>query len=173
MIWINAPLLAVKLYGWHQKIKMKIKLLFSLLAIAIFHPNCTILRQTKNKSTINLIRKNTAFIKECAALSIYMTLDKEKKSFSVKDIEDKKIRNKIASLCQDVFVIYNDSSYEEIPDSVVTFSSFSLAAGITEIVYDFAFNPRTFSNTGTRKSEYYFVKVADRIYYRKKPIPMM
>ena len=83
------------------------------------------------------------------------------------------MRGKIASLGTEVSVVYKNGGYYEIPDSTVTFESITLLMGVTEIVYDFAYNPRSFSNNGSRNGEYYFVKVADRIYYRKRPFPMM
>jgi hypothetical protein len=154
-------------------LKTRIKILFALFAFATYCTGCSVIRKSKNRSSINFIKKNESLIKDCVAFSISATLDSKTTSFSLEDIKDKKVRKQIASLGTKVYVIYNGRDNYEIPDSTVTFQNTSLSMGVTEIVYDFANNPRSFSDNGSHKGDYYFVKVADRIYYRKRAFPMM
>ncbi len=79
----------------------------------------------------------------------------------------------MAMLCYSVNVTYNNGGEREIRDSIVTFRNSGLFYGESEIIYDFAINKRHFTKNGNPKSEYYFVKVTDRIYYRRRPISMM
>jgi hypothetical protein len=140
---------------------------------AIASNSCSLIRKSKNKSVINFARKHTELIKECASFAISVTIDKKINRFACKDIKDKEIQNKIRSLGVNVSVNYSDGGDYEINDSIVSFETTSVSMGVTEIIYDFAYNPRSFSDRGSRNGEYYFVKVADRIYYRKSPFPMM
>lgn len=153
--------------------KIRIKLLFAFFAFSIYSNSCSIIRKSKNKSSINFARERIELIKECATFAISETIEKKINHFTVENIEDKIIRRKVASLGNNISVIYRGRGYYEIPDSTVTFESTSIMMGVTEIVYDFAYNQRSFSSSGSRNGEYYFVKVADRIYYRKRPFPMM
>jgi hypothetical protein len=154
-------------------LKTRIKILPTIFTLAVFCTGCTTIRKSKNRSAINFIKKNETLIKDCVAFSISATLDSKTTSFTPDDITDKKVRKQIASLGAKIYVIYNGRDNYEIPDSTVTFHNTSIAMGVTEIVYDFANTPRSFPDNGSNKGDYYFVKVTDRIYYRKRAFPMM
>lgn len=132
---------------------------------------CVISKKTTDNSVIRYVSRHTQQVKEAAAFSILMTVNKTKNDFSANDIEDKKMRKEIMALGSSVEVSYNGSIHE-IADSNVTFKSLTLF-GVTEVIYDFAATPRHFSDNTKNRRYYYFVKVADRIYYRRRQIPMM
>jgi hypothetical protein len=148
--------------------KNNVKILIGFFMMGLLHNSCSILNRSRIKSKVDFIKANEKFIKECSAFSI----EKSSTKFNISAITDKKVRNKISALGENVYVHYKDDNYE-IPDSNVTFESFSLLYGITEIVYDFASNNRKFKTVGSSKSDYYFIQIADRIYFRRRPIPMM
>ena len=154
-------------------LKIRLEILFPLFVFASYCTSCSLIRTSKNKSSIKFAQKKADLIKECATFAISVTLDSKTTSFTLENIKDKKIKRKIASLGNAISVAYFNGGNYEITDSIVTFKTTSLLMGVTEFIYDFASNPRNFSNSGSRISEYYFVKVADRIYYRKCPFPMM
>lgn len=152
---------------------LKVKIVFAIFAVALYGSSCTAIRKSKNRSSINFASRNTELVKECAAFAIAATAGTKITTFRPEDITDKKMRKKIASLGSEITVNYRGHDNYEIPDSTVTFESTSVLMGITSFIYDFANNPRTYPNSGSRKGDYYFVKIADRIYYRKRAFPMM
>lgn len=140
-----------------------------LLAAAL--SGCIASKRSTDKAIARQVTRNVAFVKEAAEFAVSVTYNKPETSFWAKDVADKRMQRKIASLGNEVRVTYNGSQ-DEIPDSTVTFRSMTLF-GVTEIIYDFAAAPRQVpANTKNRK-DYYFVKLAERIYYRRTPVPMM
>jgi uncharacterized protein YktB (UPF0637 family) len=140
--------------------------------IFVIFSSCIISKKSTDNSVTKYVTKNSSMVKEAAEFAVSVTYDHSKKEFWVKDVEDKSMRSKIASLGNHVSVTYANSSYYEIPDSNVTFMSMTLF-GVTEIIYDFASTPREFVNKTENRKQYYFVKLTDRIYYRRRQIPMM
>ena len=143
------------------------------MVFAISNNSCSVIRKSKNKSAINFARKHTALIRECAVFAVSVSEEQNINRFTVTDIKDRGMRKKMASLGLNISVSYSDGGNYEIHDSIVTFETTSVSMGVTEIIYDFAYHPRDFPGSGTRESDYYFVKVAERVYYRKRPFPMM
>ncbi len=118
------------------------------------------------------VSNNIELVKEAAEFSVSTTYNQSKNDFLAKDILDKKMRDKITSLGVSVNVAYKEGDYSEVPDSSVTFKTMT-RFGVTEIIYDFATAQRTFADNTKNRQNYYFVKLADRIYYRRRQIPMM
>ncbi|MEO7044159.1 MAG: hypothetical protein ABI091_02545 [Ferruginibacter sp.] len=148
------------------------RILYSIFFISIFS-GCIISKRAKDKSITRYARNNQEFIKEAATFSIAVTLDKHDKKFYVKDVEDSQMRTKISSLGTSVTVTFQKDLFpQEIPDSNVTFYSVT-NQGLLEVIYDFASRDRIFPDNVSSKSNYYFVKVADRIYYKRSYIPQM
>ena len=146
-----------------------LKLWTVLLTTAL--SSCIISKKTTDNSITSYVTKNVTSVKEAAVFAVSVTYDKSTKNFWAKDVVNKSMQKKIASLGNEVIVTYS-GSYYEIPDSNVTFKSMTLF-GVTEIIYDFAATPRHFNNNTENRKQYYFVKLADRIYYRRRQIPMM
>ena len=133
---------------------------------------CVMSKSSTDRTISKYVSKNTALVKEAVEFSISATYNKFKHDFVVADVTDKEMRKKIASLGSSVYVTYNNGTDYEIPDSNVTFKTITLF-GVTEVVYDFAATPREVVDNTKNKQSYYFVKLADRIYYRRRPFPMM
>ncbi|HEX6171095.1 MAG TPA: hypothetical protein VFZ33_15510 [Chitinophagaceae bacterium] len=149
----------------------KVLFLLPIIFTTIF-TGCVLGKKSTDKSKIFYASQNTALIKEAAGFAVLVTYGETEDNFLAKDVQNKEMRNKITSLGSSVEVTYNNSRTGEIPDSNVTFITITLF-GVTEVIYDFALREREFSDDTKNKNEYYFVKLADRIYYRRRPIPMM
>jgi hypothetical protein len=153
-----------------------LKSLQAYLACSLFISlvsGCIMSKKATDRSTIKSLQKKPEVVKELAAYAISSSINEKRNEFYAKDIEDEAIRKKILSLGGHVRVTYNQPGYSrELTDSNVTFSSVTFF-GKTEIIYDFAATERNFSNDTTDKKQYYFIKVADRIYYRRSPMPLM
>lgn len=151
---------------------MKTTLYIFFIFLSTGLTSCILSKKATDKSVTKYVINQTELVKEAAKFSVSMTYNKSKKDFLAKDILDKKMREKITSLGVSVYVAYEDKNFLEIPDSSVTFKTMTLF-GVTEIIFDFAVAQRTFADNTTNRKEYYFIKLADRIYYRRRPIPMM
>ena len=125
-----------------------------------------------DKTVKNFITNHPERVKEAAAYSIAITLELHISSFNSNDIEVKEMRKKVSALGNTVFVVYDKGSSTAISDSCVTFESIT-PYGTIQIMYDFASRARTLSDDTENKSDYYFVKVTDRIYYRREKVPVM
>lgn len=150
------------------------KTLFQVIlsCLLIANAGCIGSKKTLDSTTISYASKHQELVKEAATYAISRTFNNSSHGFQAKDVEDKEMRKKIISLCNSVFVSYKDGPYSEITDSCVSFESITLF-GKTQIIYDFAARERSFPDNTINRSQHYFVKVADRIYYKREPIPMM
>lgn len=151
---------------------MKITSYIFLIVLSACLTSCILSKKATDKSVTKYVGNNIDLVKEAAEFSVSITHGQNKRDFLAKDIPDKIMRDKIMSLGVSVYVAYTDKTYSEIPDSSVTFKTMTLF-GVTEIVYDFAATQRSFADNIQNRKEYYFVKLADRIYYRRRQIPMM
>ena len=147
----------------------KATFIYFLFILTLFQ-SCVHSKKSTDRVITKNVTKNPEKVKEAAEFAVSITLDQTKKEFTANDIQDAEMRSKINSLGSYVYVNYKDAN--EIPDSNVTFKTITLF-GVTEIIYDFAANTRDFSNNTKNKRFYYFVKLADRVYYRRRQIPMM
>jgi hypothetical protein len=151
---------------------MKINSFIFLFILSTYLTSCILSKRATDKSVTKYVGNNIDLVKEAAEFSVSITYDQNKRKFLAKDIPDKNMKDKVMSLGVSVYVAYSDKTYSEIPDSCVTFKTMTLF-GVTEIVYDFAATQRSFGDNVQNRKEYYFVKLADRIYYRRRKIPMM
>ena len=139
--------------------------------------SCNTSKESVDKSIVAHGVKKAEIIKELAGFSVGFTLDKKVKTFRTDTLDDKGIkrkfnRNGYGGL---VTVTFGSKSSDQIYgflDSSVTFKQSDLR-GITEIIYDFSANEKTYNNDTSNTKQYIFLKVANRIYYRRRSIPMM
>jgi hypothetical protein len=146
--------------------------LIVLVTLNICLSSCGISKRMTDVDAIRFARKNPELVREAAVFSVSATLNKTETSFSAANISDPGMRKKIKKIGNTVDVFYGQPTYDEIKDSCVVFSIFHLS-GISEIIYDFATWPRNVTIVNDNRQSYYFTKVAERIYYRRRPIPMM
>lgn len=145
--------------------------IYSLLII-ITLTGCIISKKSTDTSFIRYISKDTIAVKDAAEFAVSVTFENVKREFNVPDVEDTRMRKKIAALGSSVYVYFKNSCNYEIADSNVTFKRITLF-GVTEVIYDFATTPRLFGNNNDNSKDYYFVRLTDRIYYRRRQVPMM
>ena len=106
-------------------------------------------------------------VKAGVGFDIGTTCERTEHNFLAPEVSSETIRNQIASLGSLVYVTYDANGECEIPDSNVTFKTIT-PFGVTEIIYDFALTKREFETNREHRDEYYFVKVAYRIYCRRR-----
>lgn len=131
-------------------------------------PGCMIPKRAADKMITNYVSKNRERVTDAVKFAISATYNRTDHDFLASEISDETMRKQIASLGSSVFVAYENGDEYEIPDSNVTFKTVT-PFGVAEIIYDFALTQREFANDTKHRDEYYFVKVADRIYYRRRP----
>ena len=145
------------------------KLLFPVAAFCWLE-SCVLPKEVADSLIIKKIKHNPGSIREAAGFAIGQTYSTDIRYFNASEISDENMRNKISQIGNTISVSYDDTLDEFIPDSMVTFSSLT-PFGKTEIIYDFALRQRTFSNNTANRNDHYFIKVSDRIYYRRSPLP--
>jgi hypothetical protein len=145
--------------------------LFLACIVILFH-SCSISRKSMDSSMIKSIQRRSDLIKEMAHFAVEHTYLSDFKHFHVSQVSDRRTRKLLSSIANDVRVSYNERMDATIPDSIVSFSNLTLA-GKTEIIYDFAARERSFPNDTSSRGNHYFIKVTDRIYYRRSLFPMM
>lgn len=148
-----------------------------LFCLAVSLSACYTSKKSFDNSVINHLIENQQTIKELAEFSIAFTLHKSKKTFKTDTLADKAIKRKFLSngFGGLVTVVYKNSSPNNlfgIIDSTVTFKQTSLR-GVTEIIYDFAATERKWADDKTNPDQYLFIAATNRVYYRRRPIPMM
>jgi len=145
------------------------KLLFLVVAVCLLE-SCVIPKKAADSLIIKKIKHDPASIREAAGFAIGQTYATNIKYFEVSEISDENLRNKISQIGNTIRISYDDTIDEVIPDSMVLFSSLT-PFGETEIIYDFALRQRTFPNDTEKRNDHYFIKVVDRIYYRRNLLP--
>ncbi len=148
------------------------QILIFIFVIIAFH-GCIMSKKSTDRAVIDHLYKNPTLVRECAEFAVGFSIGHKIKEFQPAVIEDKYFRSKLLSLGSTVYINYKANPYStELPDSNVTFKTITLF-GVTEVVYDFAQAERTFTDDVTNRKNYYFKKVAERVYYRRRQLPMM
>lgn len=144
--------------------------LFPLLVASFLLESCVIPKEAADSLIIKKIKHDPGSIREAAGFAIGQTYATDIRYFDASEIADENMRNKISQIGNKITISYDDTLDEIIPDSIVSFSSLT-PFGTTEIIYDFALRQRIFPNDIDNRNDHYFVKVTDRIYYRRNLLP--
>jgi len=120
-----------------------------------------------------VLKNNPKALKEAVAFSIGQTYESSLRQFAAADIVDEKMRSKVQSIGQNVYVNYqNVDAPQSIPDSVVIFTS-HLYFGSIDVIYDFATNERSLLQTLSKENSSYLQKIRERTYYRRAPVSLL
>src|SRR5882757_4861697 len=153
------------------------RLLTPLILLALFLCSCSTSKEALDKSTIEYTTKKASIIKELAAFAIVYTTDKKQKIFRTDTLSDKKIKKKFNSNGYGglIIVTYSTAGNNiifDLIDSTVIFKQITVR-GVTEIIYDFAADKKKYEDDRTNPQQFVFLNVTDRIFFRRRPIPMM
>ena len=119
------------------------------------------------------LKNKPGTLKEAVAFSIGQTYESSLREFAAADIVDEKMRSKVQSIGQNVYVNYqNTDAPKSLPDSVVIFTS-SHDFGSIDIIYDFATNERSLLQTLSKENSSYLQKIRERTYYRRAPVSLL
>jgi hypothetical protein len=140
--------------------------LFPVLVAFFLLEGCVIPKEAADSLIIKKIRHDPESIREAAGFAIGQTYATDVRFFDASEIADENMRNKISRIGNKITISYDDTLDEIMPDSIVSFSSLT-PFGKTEIIYDFALRQRMFPNHTDDRQDHYFIKVTDRIYYRR------
>lgn len=144
--------------------------LFILLPLLVFLPGCFVSKMDSDESHVTFARKNAGMIKEMAEYAVLFCETNKLHSFAAGQVANKAVRKKISRLGNEITVFYN--GYEVTTDSVVTFKYITLLHGVQEYAYDFSLVPK---NIGDQRQpgETLRRQVTERIYYIRRPFPIM
>ncbi|HTE12221.1 MAG TPA: hypothetical protein VK645_14660 [Chitinophagaceae bacterium] len=130
-----------------------------------------------DKSTIDYNTKKAGIIKELAMFSVAYAIDKKQKTFRTDTLRDRKMRKKFnrngyGGIVIITFANKDHNKISGLPDSTVIFKQISLR-GVEEIIYDFAVGKKRYEDDTTNLKGFVFKNVTERIYYRRRPLPLM
>jgi len=153
------------------------KILTLIVWILLFTSSCSTSKEAYDKSVIQYSIKKADVIRELAEFSVAYSIDRNERTFRTDTLADKTIRNKFNrnGLGGLVTITFSNDDYNIISgliDSTVIFKETTLRS-ITEIIYDFAANKRNLSDNKTNPQQSVLLNVTDRIYYRRRPFPIM
>ena len=148
----------------------------SVLFLALALPACFGSRESADSSYVKSGLKNEATITELATMAVAYTLETNIHQFRTDTLSDKEIRKKFrksgyGDLVTVTFAKNNYRTLYDNIDSTVIFERVSFKGAI-EIIYDFAAVKKNLSDD-TASNDYILKRITDRIYYRRRPFPLM
>jgi hypothetical protein len=145
-----------------------------LSATLLSMTSCVVLKTTRDRKDIRFVKDNEHLYHEKALAAVTYAYNTGIHNIRTDTLNDKSLRKKLQGLGSITVTFAQGSDRTDEPvDSIVTFLAPTLLLGWREVVYDFSARQRTFPDDRSTRSSYIFVKVADRIYYRRRPFPMM
>lgn len=152
------------------------KLFALFLLLAMLASACFTSRESIDNSQVKYGIKNEATIKELATLAVTYALETNKHWFHTDTLPDLATRKKFkqSGYGGDVTVTFSNNNYRTLYgdiDSTVIFKNITLR-GVLEIIYDFSAVKKNFTDD-TSSSDYVLRRLTDRIYYRRRPFPLM
>ena len=153
------------------------RFLTSLIFLALFASSCLTSKGALDQGIIVHSNKKQTVIRELAEFAVAYTIGKSRKKFNTDTLSDRAMKRKFTRNGYGglITVTYSDTDNDKVSgliDSTVIFEQMTLK-GITEIIYDFAATEREFKEDRTNPQQFVFLYVANRIYYRRRPVPMM
>lgn len=147
------------------------KLRFILPVLLLSLTGCVTSRLKYIDNQVQFAKQNQVLIKEMAEYAVMFCLENNVSEFKSEIIADRIIRNKIAHLGSTIYVTYSNECCHY--DSSVTFHTVSIGQGTQEFIYDFATNPRNMGSEKSITKESAFIQTSERVYYKKRPFPMI
>jgi hypothetical protein len=137
----------------------------------VFLTGCITSRLKFIDQQVKYAKKNPELLKEMAEYAVMFCIRNKVNHFNAESISDKKIRQQMSRLGETVYVTFTNSCC--FNDSSVTFHSVSITQGTQEFIYDFRVHPRNDGSEEYITKESATIQTSERIYYKKRPFPMM
>lgn len=137
---------------------------------AVLFSGCSAPKASQDEANINYAKENPALIKEMAEYAILFCRENNITSFKTDQVSNRTAKRKLSNLGYHVSVYYNmhDINY----DSTVIFKTISFT-GVKEYIYDFAGRPRNLGGENSAGDKEMVKQVNERIYFRRRPFPLM
>jgi hypothetical protein len=129
-------------------------------------------RRGMDREKTGYLRENPEMVREVVGHVLSASVQQKENNFTADQFTDKEMRKKIESLGRQVNIFYRNTLNSVGADSIVIFKSIT-PLGTTEVIYDFAAEERNFPENKKKPKEFYFVKVAERIYYLRRRVSLM
>ncbi|KAA2241361.1 hypothetical protein F0L74_15780 [Chitinophaga agrisoli] len=149
-----------------------------VLLLACSLTSCYSLKFRKDKQDIKWITRHQAFIRSLSDSAIALAGPKGKQ-IDFDTLADGKLKKDLSRLGYSVHVEYTsqfgsgDSIARQPVDSIVTFEQTGVLLGDRMLILDFSKQPRTYPDDFSDIGNYLFIQVAPKIYYYRRPVPMM
>jgi hypothetical protein len=120
------------------------------------------------------LRENADEIESMVKYCLLFSMDNNVTYFDIDSLANNSTKKKLSSYGTSVQIIYDDEYTSSTDfDSTVIFKRITLLHGVREVIFDFAAKTKDREVYFTRRRDPYLIKVTDRIYYRRRPFPMM
>lgn len=148
----------------------------SALFLALMTPACLSSRESMDNSYVKSGIKNEATITGLATLAVGYSLETNIHRFRTDTLPDPETRKKFKKSGYGglVTVTFANNNYRPLYDNIdstVIFESITFR-GVIEIIFDFAAVKKNLSDD-TAANDCVLKRITDRIYYRRRPFPLM
>ncbi len=149
-----------------------------VLVLACTLSSCYTLKFRKDKQDIKWIAKHQALIRALSDSAIILA-GLQGKQIDFDTLPDGKLKKDFSRVGYSVRVEYaswfgvKDSVAMQPVDSIVTFEQTGVLLGDRQLILDFSKQERTFPDNFSDIGNYLFIQVAPKIYYYRRPVPMM
>lgn len=123
----------------------------------------------KDAAHVKYAKEHAALVEEMVKYVLIFGKEHQTREFNVEVVADRSVRRKLYSLGARVDITYFSPG---VYDSTVTFKTINFS-GVYEYMFDFATRPRRYGDKGQPGNSSVMIQVTDRIYYSRRPFPMM
>jgi hypothetical protein len=120
------------------------------------------------------LRENADEIESMVKYCLLFGMENNITFFEIDSLANNSTKKKLSWYGTSVQIKYDDEYTSSTDfDSTVIFTRTTLLRGVREVIFDFSARTKDRDVYFTRRRDPYLIKVTDRIYYRRRPFPIM
>lgn len=153
--------------------KLLLRYSFVLAVMGMILPACMSSKKAATVPNTDYLRENAGEIEKLVKDCLLFGRDNDVTLFDIDSLTNTATKKKLSSYAALVQIVYSSNYAGAFTfDSTVVFTKITLA-GVREVIFDFAEKTKDLDVYFTSRRNPYLIKVTDRIYYRRRPFPMM
>jgi hypothetical protein len=150
-----------------------IRYIFLSAGLSLVLPSCVSSKKAATFPNTDFLRENAGEIETLVKDCLLFGRDNGVTFFDIDSLTNTTTKKKLSSYAASVQIVYSSNYAGAFTfDSTVVFTRITLA-GVREVIFDFAEKTKELDVYFTSRRNPYLIKVTDRIYYRRRPFPMM
>jgi hypothetical protein len=145
-----------------------------LVALTAMLVSCISSKKAATVPETRYLLENAGEIEALVKYCLLFGIDNRVTYFEIDSLANNSTKRKLSSYGSSVQITYDDKYTSSTDfDSTVIFKRITLLHGVREVIFDFAEQTKEREVYFTSRRDPYLIRVTDRIYYRKRPFPMM